>query len=147
MSMGSTTGGGRRRRPMSEINMTPMVDVMLVLLVIFMIAAPALDKQGVDVQLPKAGGTQGGAGKSSLPWSLTIDTAGRVYVAGKRIEPADLATQLPPLLKGHENEVLTINGDGRLSYDTVMKVVSVVRRAGVAKINLAVQGLGGGGKE
>lgn len=120
--------------------MTPLVDVMLVLLVIFMITAPALDKSGVDVELPKADGTAGAAGKSVLPWSLTIDTTGRVYVAGKRIEPSDVQAVLPGLLKGHEKDVLTINGDGRLSYDTVMKVVSVVRKSGVQKINLAVQG-------
>jgi biopolymer transport protein TolR len=139
MSMGSTGGRGRKRRPMAEINMTPLVDVMLVLLVIFMITAPALDKSGVDVELPRAEGTSG-TGKSVLPWSLTIDTTGRVYVAGKTIEPAQVQSVLPTLLKGREKDVLTINGDGRLSYDTVMKVVSVVRRAGVQKINLAVQG-------
>ncbi|HLX64410.1 MAG TPA: biopolymer transporter ExbD [Planctomycetota bacterium] len=133
--------GGGRRRPMAEINMTPLVDVMLVLLVIFMITAPALDKQGVDVNLPKADGTKAGQGKQVLPFSLTIDTLGRVYVAGKRIETADVSTQLPLLLKGREKEILTINGDRALPYEVVMKVVSVVRRAGVEKINLAVAGL------
>src|SRR5436853_2527502 len=130
MAMGSG-GGGKRRRPMAEINMTPLVDVMLVLLVIFMITAPALSTSGVDVQLPKADGTKGGVGKVGAPWALTIDTAGRVYVAGRRLEPSDVVAQLPGILKGHEKDILTINGDGRLSYDTVMKVVSVVRRSGV----------------
>src|SRR6185436_13387545 len=139
MSM-SSTGGGRKRRPMAEINMTPLVDVLLVLLVIFMITAPALSKSEIDVQLPRADGTSNNVSKTVLPWALTIDTNGRVYVAGKRIEPADVPTQLPAVLKGHEKDILTINGDGRLSYETVMKVVSVIRRAGVEKINLAVQG-------
>ena len=141
MAMGGAFSGGKgKRRPIAEINMTPMVDVMLVLLVIFMITAPALDKSGVDVDLPKADGTTGGAGKTVLPWSLTIDKTGVVWVAGKRIEPSEVQTVLPTLLKGREKDVLTINGERSLSYDTVMKVVSVVRHSGVQKINLAVQG-------
>ena len=140
MSMGSAAGGGKRR-PMAEINMTPLVDVMLVLLVIFMVTAPMLDKSGVDVQLPKADGSKTGQGKSAVPWSLTIDTTGRVYVSGKKLEPAEVPAQLPGLLKGHEKDILTINGDGRLSYETVMRVVSIIRQSGVEKINLAVQGL------
>ncbi|MEI6233846.1 MAG: biopolymer transporter ExbD [Planctomycetota bacterium] len=141
MAMGSTAGGKGKRRPMAEINMTPLVDVMLVLLVIFMVTAPMLDKTGVDVQLPKADGSKTGTGKASVPWSLTIDTTGHVYIAGKKLLPADVITQLPPLLKGHEKDVLTINGDGRLSYETVMKVVAIIHRAGIDKINLAVQGI------
>ena len=81
--MGMGAVGGGKRRPMAEINMTPLVDVMLVLLVIFMVTAPMLDKSGVDVQLPKADGSKTGQGKTAIPWSLTIDTSGRVYVNGK----------------------------------------------------------------
>ncbi len=141
MGMGSMSGGGKRR-PMAEINMTPLVDVMLVLLVIFMVTAPMLDKEGVDVQLPNADGKKLGSAKvTGVPWSLTIDTAGHVYVAGRKLDPQQVPSQLPPLLKGHDNEILTINGDGRLSYETVMKVVAIIRHSGVTKINLAVQGL------
>ena len=140
MSMGSMGGG--KRRPMAEINMTPLVDVMLVLLVIFMVTAPMLDKTGVDIQLPNADGSKTGINKVvGPPWSLTIDTTGHVYVAGKKLDPQQVPTQLPPLLKGHDNEILTINGDGRLSYETVMKVVAIIRHSGVTKINLAVEGL------
>jgi len=140
MAMGSVAGKGKRR-PMSEINMTPMVDVMLVLLVIFMVTAPMLEKNGVDVQLPKADGTSGGPGKSVVPFALTIDTAGCVYVAGKKLQPAEVQAQLPGLLKGREKDVLTINGDGRLTYENVMRVVSVIKHAGVEKVTFAVQGL------
>src|SRR5438874_13835531 len=102
MSMGGMGGGGRKRRPMADINMTPLVDVMLVLLVIFMITAPALDKQGVEVQLPRASGANSGLTKSVAPFSLTIDKSGNVYVPGKRFDTADVATQLPVFLKGRE---------------------------------------------
>ena len=105
------------------------------------VTAPMLDKSGVDVQLPKADGSKTGLGKAAVPWSLTIDTTGRVYVSGKKLEPSEVPAQLPALLKGHEKDILTINGDGRLSYETVMRVVSIIRQSGVEKINLAVQGL------
>jgi biopolymer transport protein TolR len=140
MSMGAGNGNGRRkRRPMADINVTPLVDVMLVLLVIFMITAPALDKEGVEVDLPRAKGDPGAA-KPLMPWALTIDSLGRVFIAGRKLEPHEVAAQLPPLLQGHEKDMLTVNGDGRLSYDMIMKVVSVIRRSGVKTINLAVQG-------
>ena len=141
MSMGSMSGGRGKRRPMAEINMTPLVDVMLVLLVIFMVTAPMLDKTGVDVQLPKADGSKTGTGSAAIPWSLTIDTTGHVYISGKKLEPADVQSQLPPLLKGHEKDILTINGDGRLSYETVMKVVAIIHKSGVDKIKFGVQGM------
>jgi biopolymer transport protein ExbD len=136
----ATAGAGRGRRKraaMADINVTPMVDVMLVLLVIFMITAPVL-KDGIDVDLPKAhGGTSGGT--NATPFSVIIDSAGRVHCAGRTLLPGDVPVELPKLLKGHEKEMLTLKAQRTLPYDSVVKVISVVRAAGISGISIAVE--------
>ena len=139
MSMSAAPAAGkgrRRRRPMADINVTPMVDVMLVLLVIFMITAPVL-KDGIDVDLPKAsGGTSGG--KSAAPFSVIIDSKSQVHCAGRTLLPADVPTELPKLLKGHEKETLTLKAQKNLPYDAVVRVIAIVRQAGIQGISIAV---------
>jgi biopolymer transport protein TolR len=137
MSMGSVRPAGRKRRlPMADINVTPMVDVMLVLLVIFMITAPAL-KDGIDVDLPK---TQGGGsgGKPATPMTVVIDAEGKVHVANTTLDPAQVAAELPKLLKGHEKESVTLKAHRKLHYDAVVKVIAVMRASGVSGISIAV---------
>lgn len=129
-------GRGRRRRAMAEINVTPLVDVMLVLLVIFMITAPIL-KDGIDVELPKAKGTSG-AGKVATPLSVVVDATGKVHVAGRTLEISEIAVELPALLKGHEKEVLSLKAHRTLPYESVVKVIAVMRAAGVTGISMAV---------
>ena len=140
MSMGAAPAGGGRRgrgRPMSEINVTPMVDVMLVLLVIFMITAPSLDKSGIDVKLPQA--TQGAnTSHPTTPLLVVVDRDGRVYTGGKMLEPGEVDAELPKLLKGHEKETLTLKAARELRYDTVVKVIAAVRAAGITGISIAV---------
>lgn len=139
MSMSAAPAAGkgrRRRRAMADINVTPLVDVMLVLLVIFMITAPVL-KDGIDVDLPKAqGGTSGG--KSAAPFSVVIDKESRVHCAGRTLMPADIAVELPKLLKGHEKETLTLKAQRNLPYDSVVRVIAIVRQAGIQGISIAV---------
>ncbi len=121
---------------MADINVTPLVDVMLVLLVIFMITAPVL-KDGIDVDVPKAsGGTSGG--KNAAPFSVIIDKEAFVYCAGRKISQADVATELPKLLKGHEKETLTLKAQRNLPYDVVVRVIAIVRQAGINGISIAV---------
>jgi len=138
MSMSAAAGGrGRKkRRPVADINVTPMVDVMLVLLVIFMITAPVL-KDGIDIDLPKAhGGTTGGT--SATPFSVIIDGQGRVHCAGRTIAPSEILVELPKLLKGHEKETLTLKAQRNLPYDSVVRVISIIRAAGIHGISIAV---------
>ena len=134
--MSMSVGGKGKRRAMSEINVTPLVDVMLVLLVIFMITAPVL-KDGIDVDLPKAqGGTN--SGKSAAPFSVIIDSKSQVHCAGRTIAPADVPIELPKLLKGHEKETLTLKAQRNLPYDSVVRVIAIVRQAGINGISIAV---------
>ncbi|MCY3023065.1 MAG: biopolymer transporter ExbD [Planctomycetota bacterium] len=132
----SANGRRKRRRAMADINVTPLVDVMLVLLVIFMITAPVL-KDAIDVDLPRVPGT--GAGRAMTPFVIVIDGEGRVHVGGRMLQPAEVGTELPKLLRGHENETVTLKAHRRLPYDSVVKVLATVRAVGITGITIAVE--------
>lgn len=136
ISAAPAAGRGKRRRPMADINVTPLVDVMLVLLVIFMITAPAL-KDSIDVDLPKVGGGAA-ATRSVPPLAVVIDADGRVHANGRSLQLSEVAVELPKLLKGHEKEPLTLKAHRKLPYDTVVKVIAAIRSAGLTAINIAV---------
>ncbi len=138
-------GGGRkrrRRRMVADINITPLVDVMLVLLVIFIVTAPSMTKDGVDVDLPHAKGTAGG-GTNAAAIVVSVDPTGRVYVGDKSVEAANIDTEIPKLLKGHESETVTVRGDTNARHGSVIKVLSALRAAGITKVSFAVSGEGG----
>jgi biopolymer transport protein ExbD len=130
--------GRRRRLRMSDINVTPLVDVMLVLLVIFIVTTPALKEtpKGIEVDLPKAKGS--GSGSSSAnTLSVVIDATGKVHFAGQSLELGSVETQLPALLKEYEKQIVTLKAHRQLSYDSVAKVLSIMKGAGV-NVSLAV---------
>ena len=142
MAMGSSSGssGGRRsnrrtrrRAALSEINVTPMVDVMLVLLIIFMVSAPLLNS-GIKIQLPK---TEAAALKDEGdPITVSIDKDGNIYVDDK---PASYAQMTPRLLAMTDNDTsktIFVRAAGTVPYDTVAKVMAKLSTSGFAKISL-----------
>lgn|SRR5690606_32488293 len=140
MAMLIRSGGrGRsRRRPMADINVTPMVDVMLVLLVVFMITAPML-ATGVPVNLPKTRAEQMPTEKER-PLVVTIDKAGQIFV-GMQDEPIELE-QLGATLKAIANDRLDkrvyVRADEAVLYGSVMEVLSMLQESGFTSAGLPV---------
>ncbi|WP_339914798.1 ExbD/TolR family protein [uncultured Brevundimonas sp.] len=141
MAMGGAGGGGHvrgrrraRKRPLSEINVTPLVDVMLVLLIIFMISAPLLTV-GVPVELPK---TEASAVEQSHePVSISIDRNGAIYVAETETRWDDLALRVAEAAgeTGRETPVF-IRADGAAPYQAVARVMARLSATGFSKLNL-----------
>ncbi|MCB8839275.1 protein TolR [Aurantimonas sp. VKM B-3413] len=140
MGMGTATGGSHRsrrgrtrRRPMSEINVTPMVDVMLVLLIIFMVAAPMLTV-GVPIQLPK---TQAKALNSDTqPITISIKSAGEVFLNETEVPMDEVVPKLQAIAKAGYEERIFVKGDKAADYGTVMKVMARISAAGFKNIGL-----------
>ncbi len=128
---------GRRRRssiaPMSEINVTPFVDVMLVLLIVFMVAAPLLTV-GVPIELPdtKAKPLQG----DKEPLTITVNGAGEIYLQENLVELDTLVPKLLAISGNGYNERIYVRGDKLVDYGKVMKVMGTVSSAGFKRIGL-----------
>jgi biopolymer transport protein TolR len=144
MSMGlpSSRRGGRRA-PMAEINVTPLVDVMLVLLIIFMVTAPLL-VTGVPIKLPESRAKA--LDQDQKPTILSIDGEGALFVDDEPV-PMD---QLPERLVDLRNrldpsEQLFLRADASLDYGSVMRVMGELNRAGLDRVALVTTGMGGTG--
>jgi biopolymer transport protein ExbD len=131
--------GEDRYQPLAEINVTPMVDVMLVLLVIFMVTAPLLTV-GVPLDLPK---TQAAAiTDPKPPVILSLNRKGEVFIGDARIEAADLATRLTELAAEDPARIVYVRGDQTISYAQLMEALGNVNRAGFAKVSLVAEAAG-----
>ncbi len=140
MNGGSAAVAGRRRhrrRPvMAEINVTPMVDVMLVLLIIFMVSAPLLTV-GVPLDLPQTKAKALDMDKEPLTVSVNLD--GQVYLQNTEIPLEELVPKLKAITEargGGADERIFVRGDQKLTYGTVMKVMGRLQAAGFAKVAL-----------
>ncbi len=140
-------GNGRRRvgryRPMSEINVTPLVDVMLVLLVVFMIAAPLLTI-GVPVELPQTAAPPITDPKE--PLVISIDGAGQIFIADAVIETAALVPRLQAITDNNPDALLYVRADKSIDYGRVLEVMSLVSSAGFRKVSLIAQPPRGAGE-
>jgi biopolymer transport protein TolR len=142
MSAGVAAGGGRRRhnrRPvMAEINVTPMVDVMLVLLIIFMVSAPLLTV-GVPLDLPQ---TQAKSlDQDKEPLTVSVNVKGEVYLQNSEVPLDELVAKLKAVTeaRGGLDERIYVRGDRQVDYGTVMKVMGRLSSAGFRRVALVTE--------
>lgn len=138
MVIKSSRGRGGRRRPIADINVTPMVDVMLVLLVVFMITAPML-ATGVSVTLPKVKAEQMPP-ENQRPLVVTIDKAGKVYVGLEDTPVAykELAPMLQALSENNMEKRVYVRADEAVANGEVVKVLALLQAAGFSNVGLPV---------
>ena len=122
------------RRVLSEINVTPLVDVMMVLLVIFMVTAPMLQR-GTDVQLPQA---QHSEVKEQERLTLTLARDGRIYLNGEEVPRAALRDRLIAVTRDRERAV-QFRGDARVPYGLVIEVMDTLRAAGIESVGMITE--------
>jgi biopolymer transport protein TolR len=133
---GRTRRNGRTTAPMSEINVTPMVDVMLVLLIIFMVTAPLLTV-GVQVDLPKT--------KASIirgddePIAITITADGQLYLQETEIDIIGLLPRLNAITGNNPDVRIFVRGDSSVNYGRIMEIIGTINAAGYGKVALVTQ--------
>ena len=142
MGAGSIKSGGYSRRSsrrqsrhgaMSEINVTPLVDVMLVLLIVFMVAAPLMTV-GVPIELPKTQAKQ--LNTSTEPLTISVSADRTIHLQDTEIKLDELAPKLEALAKNGNQEQLMVRADTNVPYGAVMEVMGVLNQAGYTKIGL-----------
>jgi biopolymer transport protein TolR len=128
---------GNKKGPMSEINVTPLVDVMLVLLVIFMVTAPMLTT-GIQLKLPKTKKvTSLNLNKKMVVLSITVD--GSFYIGEAKVKESQLPARLKKEMKDNQAEVVYLRADYSLKYETVAKMISNLKKMGIGDIALVTE--------
>ena len=144
MGMSIKAGGGGRRRGrrgrgharMSESNVTPMVDVILVLLIIFMVAAPLLTV-GVPIELPQSQGKQLESNKE--PLTISVSANGDVFIGETKVALDEVAEKLKAIAKNGVDEQIFVRGDKGITYGTVMLVMGRISAGGFKKVSLVTE--------
>ena len=131
--MGASVQNSKSRHPLCEINVTPFVDVMLVLLVIFMVTAPML-QQGLEVDLPESKNT--GLQVSEDPFILTIKKNGRVYIGTVEIPMSEVQSKLQNIFKVRKDKQIYIQADRKAYYESVAETMGEIRAAGLTQMSL-----------
>lgn len=123
---------------MSDINVTPLVDVMLVLLIIFMVTAPMM-MQGINVSLPKTTSKPLPAEKEHL--IITVDRSQQIYINDYKVALEGLRTKLKKIYEGRSDEKVYLRADKGVPYGVVVRVMSEVKNAGVEKLGMVTEPL------
>jgi len=131
-SLNARNGRGRYR-PLSEINVTPLVDVMLVLLIIFMVTAPLMTS-GVSVDLPKANARP--LNSDSQPLTVSINAEGTIYLQNEEVDLGQLVAKLQAVSQNDVDRRIFVRGDKDLSYGRIMQVMGTVTQGGFTKVAL-----------
>jgi len=122
--------------PLAEINVTPLVDVMLVLLVIFMVAAPLLTV-GVPINLPKSSAAQ--VTQPQEPIIVSLNAAGETFISDQKVAGDELKTQLASLAAADPTRIVYVRGDRSIEYGKLMDLLGLVNSAGFAKVSLLAE--------
>ncbi len=138
MAMARGSGRAGDRRTMSEINVTPLVDVMLVLLIIFMVTAPMLT-QGVDVNLPQANAKAMRAEEERLV--VTVDANSRIFIGKQPVEFNRLNETLRAIVARRTDRQVYFRADRTVPYGFIVKVIAEVRNAGIEKLGMVTEPL------
>ncbi|TMA35980.1 MAG: biopolymer transporter ExbD, partial [Deltaproteobacteria bacterium] len=124
------------RRPFAEINVTPFVDVVLVLLIIFMVTAPMM-QQGIDVDLPKT--TTQNLRVHNEPLIITVKKDGSYFLANTSVSEKDLGTKLQAILSGLDDKGVFLRADQAADYGSVVKALAAARLAGATKLGMVTE--------
>ena len=136
---GASSGGarrGRRKAVMAEINVTPMVDVMLVLLIIFMVTAPLMTS-GVSVDLPKTDAKP--LNTDSQPLTVSIDAGGKIFLQDQELQLPDLVAKLQAIAQNDQDRRIFVRGDKDLAYGRIMEVMGTITQGGFTKVALLAE--------
>jgi biopolymer transport protein TolR len=135
---GKSNGRGKRRsyNQLSEINVTPFVDVMLVLLIVFMVSAPLMTV-GVPVDLPKTAAPSLPA--DNKPLFISIDTQNRIYVQETQVELDNLVPLLRAITENNPEARVLVRGDAKIQYGTMLQVMGTISAGGFTKVGLVAE--------
>ena len=134
MEMGAGSGGGVK----SEINVTPLVDVVLVLLIIFMVVTPLLQK-GFDMEIPKETQAEVILDPSSIQLILTVKGDSRMFLNKDEVNRNNLVEEVSKAITGRKQKVVFVQADGELDYGYVIQLMDLVRQAGVEQVALVTR--------
>jgi biopolymer transport protein TolR len=134
-------GNRRRYKPMAEINVTPLVDVMLVLLIVFMVTAPLITS-GVDVNLPQANAKP--VNSDSTPITITVNAQDQIYLQNSQVELTNLVATLQQISQNNQDRRIFVRGDKTVSYGDMLQVMATITQGGFTKVALLAQQPTGG---